>query len=82
MSKEKTAVTMIVNANVKMPAFTATVVAHIEAISSSDENTETQILTEKYYVNGYEKTRQEMEELFDDKLKVEDSLKVSKNLMN
>ncbi len=82
LSKEKTAVTMIVNANVKMPAFTATVVAHIEAISSSDENTETQILTEKYYVNGYEKTRQEMEELFDDKLKVEDSLKVSKNLMN
>ncbi len=82
LSQTKTEVTMIVTANVKMPTFTATVVANIQGVASSDENSETQILTEKYYVNGHEKTRQQMQDLFGDNLKIENSLKLSKTLMN
>lgn len=70
-----------IHMQVKMPDFAAVVDAQLEGISYSDGRPYKTTM-EKYYVNGHEKTVEELRDLFGETLKSEKSLEMTQSFLN
>lgn len=70
-----------IRAQVKMPSFTADVVAHFEGVSYGNGRPY-KTITETYYVNGHQKTRLEIQELFGNTFKSERSVEMAETFLN
>lgn len=69
---------MEIKMKIVMPKFTANVIAQIVTISYKDGVKPSENKTERYYVNGIEKSKEEIQELFGDALKAEKSDEMTK----
>jgi hypothetical protein len=82
IDNESAEVQMLGRISVKMPTFNAIVEAQITSIAYQEEGKEAEIQSEKYFVNGHEKTKAEIEEMFNDKMISGQANEVVETLMN
>ena len=71
-----------INSTVKMPTFTANVIAQVVSIVYKDNSAPTETKSTRYFVNGYEKTVPEIQALFGDNLNSQKAADVIQTFVN